>query len=89
MERLQLEWASGAHLVQPHQLKQGNLEQVAQDHVQMAFECLQGWRFLNLPRQPVPVLSQLHSEKVLPNVQTGPLVFQFVTIASCPATAHH
>jgi len=25
-------------------LKQGQLEQVAQNHIQLGFECLQGWR---------------------------------------------
>ena len=29
-------------------LKQGRLELVAQDHVQKAFECLQGWRLHSL-----------------------------------------
>jgi len=37
--------------------KESNLDAVVQDHVQTAFG-LQGWRLHNLPRQPVPVLSQ-------------------------------
>jgi len=44
-------------------LKQGHLEPVAQDHVQMAFENLQGWRLHNLLGLPVPVVSHLCSEK--------------------------
>lgn len=37
-------------------LKQGHLEQIAQNHVQMAFQCLQGWRFHILSGQAFPVL---------------------------------
>jgi len=36
-------------------LKQDHLEQVAQDHVQMASEYLQGWRLHSLFGQPLPV----------------------------------
>ena len=36
-EMLKLEWTSWDHLVQPSQLRLSQLEQVAQDHVQMAF----------------------------------------------------
>lgn len=50
-------------------LKQGHLQQVAQDHVQMNFEDLQPGILRNLTRQPVLVLSHLHS-KVLPSVYT-------------------
>lgn len=35
--------ATGGHLVQPSQLKHGHPEKAAQDHVQTAFEHLQGW----------------------------------------------
>ena len=49
-------------------LKQSQLEPVAQDHVQAAFEYLQGWRLHNLPEQPVPVLGHPHSAKVFPDV---------------------
>ena len=66
-------------------LKQGLLEWVTQDHVQMAFEYLQGWRLHSLIGQPLPVLSHPHSKGVFPYVQTEPLVFQFVLIASGPA----
>lgn len=38
-------------------LKQGHPEQVAQDHVQVAFKYLQGGRLHNHSQQPVPVLS--------------------------------
>lgn len=36
-------------------LKQGQLEQVAQDHIQMGFECLHWWRMHNLSVQSIPV----------------------------------
>lgn len=70
-------------------LKQGHLEPVAQDHVQMAFEYLQGWRLDNFSGQPVPVLGHPYSEKVFPDVQTEPPVFQSVPITSGPVTGHH
>jgi len=41
-------------------LKQGHLELVAQDHVQVAFDCLQEWRLHNLSGQPVAVFT--HSQ---------------------------
>ena len=44
-------------------LEQGNLEPVAQDRVQMAFELLQERRLYNLSGQPVVVLSHPHSKK--------------------------
>lgn len=46
------------------ELKQGQLELVAQDHVPMAFEFLQGWRLHNLPGQHVPVLRHPHIFRV-------------------------
>ena len=70
-------------------LKQGHLGPVVQEHVQMAFEYLQGGRLHNLSGQPVPVLSNPHSKKVFPDVQTGPPVFQFVPIASGPVSGHY
>ena len=45
-------------------LKQGHLDTVAQDHVQMGSEYLQGWRLHNISGQPIPVLCHLHSKKV-------------------------
>ena len=59
-------------------LKEGHLKLIAQDHVQMAFEHLQGVRLHNLSGQPVPVLCDPHSKKVFPHVQREPPVFQFV-----------
>lgn len=44
-EWLRREGTSGCHLVQLL-LKQGHLEQVAEDCVYLSSECLQGWRFL-------------------------------------------
>ena len=70
-------------------LKQGHLEQVAQDCIQMAFQYLQGWRLHNLSGQPVPVLGHSPSKKVFPDGQREPPLFQFVAIASGPVTGHH
>ena len=69
-------------------LKQGHLELVAQDHVQMVFEYLQGGRLHNPSGQPLPALSHPHRKKVFPDVQLCP-AFQFVPIASSPVTRHH
>lgn len=52
---------AGVPLVQPLS-KQGQAEQVAQDHVQSATEYLQEQRLHNLSGQPVPVFEHLHSE---------------------------
>jgi len=70
-------------------LKQGHLEPVARDHVQVAFEYLQGWRLHSLSLQPVPVLGHPHMDKVFPDVQREPPVFQFLPMASGPVTGHH
>ena len=67
-------------------LKQGHLEQAAQDLVRVVL--LQRRRLHNLSRQPVPVLCHPQSE-VLPHVQMEPPVLQFVPIAPCPVTGHH
>ena len=67
-------------------LKQGHLELVAQDYIQMAFEYLQQWRLRNLSGQPMTVLCHPHSKNVFSDVQREPPVFQFqfVPIASGP-----
>jgi len=70
-------------------LKQGHLEQVAKDGVQMTFEYLQGQMVHNLSGQPIPLLIYPHSEEVFPNVKMGPPVFQCVPTTSCPVTGHH
>ena len=62
-------------------LKQGHQEPLAQNHVQMTFAYVQGWRLHNLPEQPVPVLGHPHNEKVFPDVQREPPVVQ------CPVTS--
>jgi len=77
--------SSGPTLV----LKQHQLELVAHDHVQMAFEDHQGWRLHHLSGQLVPVLGPPHSEKVFPDVQRELPVLQFVPISSGPVTGHH
>jgi len=43
-------------------LKQGHLEQAAQNYLQMAFEYLQGGRLHSLSRQSVPVLNHRELE---------------------------
>jgi len=70
-------------------LKQGHLEQVAQDHVQMAFEYLQAGRIHNLPGQPLPVLGHPHNKKVFLDHQMEPPVLQRVPVAPKPVTGHH
>jgi len=89
MTWLRLEGTSGGDLGQRPLLKQGHLDPVAQVCVQMAFEHLQGWRLHNLSGRPVPVLGHPHSEKVFPDVQREPPVFQCVPVASGPVTGHH
>jgi len=40
----------------PSLLRQGHLQEVAQDHIQVGLDCIQRRRFHNLSGQPVPVL---------------------------------
>ena len=70
-------------------LKQGHLEAVAQDHVRMAFDRLQGRKLHNLSGQPVPVLGHPDSKKAFPDVQREQPVFQFVLIAFGAVMGHH
>ena len=65
-------------------LKQGHLQEAAQDLVQTGLEYLQRRRLQNLPGQPVPVLRHPQREEVLTHVQTELPVLQFVPIAPCP-----
>jgi len=65
------------HLVQLPLLKQGHLQQAAQDLVQAGLEYLQRKRLHSLPGQPVPVLGHPQSEEVLPYVQTELPMLQF------------
>lgn len=71
------------------QHKQGHLDFVAKDHIQMAFEYLQCVRLHNVPGQPVPVLSLPHWEKVVSDVQRETPVFQFVSFSPGPITGYH
>jgi len=43
--------------------KQGQVDQVAQGHVPLGFEYLQGWRLHSLSVQPVSVFDHPHSKK--------------------------
>jgi len=71
-------------------LKQGLLQQAAQDLVHQAgAEYLQRRRIYNLSGQPVPVLRHPQREEVLPHVQLELPVPQFVPIAPCSVTGHH
>lgn len=70
-------------------LRQGHLEPVSQDSVQVALEYLHEWGSCNLPGQPVPVFDHPHSKKVFSDVHTEPPVFLFLSIASCPVTGCH
>lgn len=69
--------------------KQNQQEQVAQGHVQLGTEYLQGCRLSNIFGQAVSLLSHLQSEKAFFLYLNGNSVFQFVRIASCPLTGHH
>jgi len=70
-------------------LKEGHLQQVAQDLVQAGLEYLQRRRIHNPSGQPFPVLHHPQREEVLPHVQLELPVLQFVPIASCPVAGHH
>lgn len=53
--QLRSEGDSGDHPFQPHCLKQGQLWQATQDHVQSGLDRLWGLRFSHLSGQPSPV----------------------------------
>jgi len=69
-------------------LKQGHLEPVGQDQVQMAFEYLQRGKLCSLPGQPVPVFGHPCGKEVFPDVPREPPVFPFVPITSDPVTGN-
>lgn len=81
-EWLRLEAPQGPSL--PPLLGQGHLEQVAQGHVQVGCEELQGGRLHNLPDQ----LCHPHSKIAHPDVHRAPPALQFVPSASHPDTGH-
>ena len=70
-------------------LKQGLLQQAAQDLVQVGLEYLQRRRLHHLPGQPVPMLHHPQREEVLPHVQMELPMLQFVPIAPFPVFGHH
>jgi len=70
-------------------LKQGHLEQAAQELVQVGLQYLQRRRIDNLSGLPVPVLRHPQSEEVLPHVQMELPILQFVPVAACPVAGHH
>lgn len=45
-------------------IKQGQLQEFAQHHVQSDFEYIQEQRLHNLPEQPVPAFDHPHSKKL-------------------------
>ena len=79
-------WGSSSAIPLP---KQGHLEQVAQDHIQVGLEYLQRKRIHNPSGQPVPVLRHPQSEEFLPHVQMELPVLQVVPVAPCPVAGHH
>jgi len=70
-------------------LKQGHLQQAAQDRVQVRLEYLQRRRIYNTSGQPVPVLRHPQREEVPPHVQTELPMLQSVPVAPCPVAGHH
>ena len=65
-------------------LHQGQPEQGAQVHVQVAFKVLQG-RNPTASGQPVQILSHLHSTEVLQGISCAPVCAHF----SCSGFRHH
>lgn len=54
--------------------RQGELEQVTQEDIQMGLECLQTGRLHHLPGQPVPVLCNPQHNEALPHIEVGTVV---------------
>ena len=55
----------------------------------MAFAYLLGCSLQNPSGQPMPLPRHSHTEKVLPDVQREPPVFQLVPVDSGSVTGHH
>jgi len=70
-------------------LKQGHLQQAAEDLVQAGLEYLQRRRLHNLSGQPGPGLRHPQREEVLPRVQLELPLLQFMPVAPCPVAGHH
>ena len=70
-------------------LRQGHLDPVAQDCVQMAFEYLQGRSLCILLGQPIPALRHRCSQRVFPDVHRDPPVSQCVPVTPCPVTGRY
>jgi len=68
--------------------KQGHLDHIAQDHIQVGFEYLQERWVHSLSRHLVPVLCNSQS-KGFSHVQMELCVFQFEAVISYPAARHH
>lgn len=68
-------WRSSGPTSQP---KQGYLQPVAQDHVQLALEYVHGWGLYNLPGQAVPALGHPHSK-----IRHIALYFSKSVVGSC------
>lgn len=70
----------------PHQLKQGHLEIITLDHVEMAFEDPQEWRYHNLSGIPVAVPGHPHGEKHSLMFRQNVLCFCANCLLSCHQT---
>lgn len=65
--------------------KARSLTSIGQDHIQVVFEHLKGWRLLNCPGQTVPVLGHPHRRKAF--FRGNLLSFSFCSLSPVPFTA--
>lgn len=72
-DRLRLEGTSRCHLVKPP-AETGPSRNACPWLCLDTFEYLQEWKHHNFPGQPVPGLSDPHSERVFPDVQSNTAV---------------
>lgn len=79
-------WKGNLEIIQPNPLlKQANLEQVAQDHIQPGLEYLQRRRLHNLSGHPGPALCHPESKEAFPRIQTELLCFSWCPLPLVPS----
>lgn len=79
--RIGLGTSGDQRLVQSSCSEEGQLVQVAQDHIQLGFKYLQGCRLTNCSQQPAAEFDHLHRKKVFPMSKWNFLYFNLCPLS--------